>query len=44
MITKFEISQALVQLSSSSLGLGYLLGAIAVGFLPHRYTADFSMT
>ncbi len=41
---KFEISQALVQRSFSCLGLGYLLGAIAVGFLPHRYTTDALMT
>ncbi len=43
-IAKFEISQALVQRSFSCLGLGYLLGAIAVGFLPHRYTTDALMT
>ena len=44
LITKFDISQALVQRSFSSLGLGYLIGAIAVGFLPHRYTTDALMT
>ena len=44
LIAKFDISQALVQRSFSSLGLGYLIGAIAVGFLPHRYTTDALMT
>ena len=44
LIAKFEISQALVQRSFSSLGFGYLLGAIVVGFLPHRYTTDALMT
>ena len=44
LIAKFDISQALVQRSFSSLGLGYLIGAIAVGFLPHRYTTDVLMT
>ncbi|MAR52352.1 MAG: hypothetical protein CMK50_04250 [Propionibacteriaceae bacterium] len=44
LISKFEIGQSLAQALFSSLGLGYMLGAIGVGFLPNRYTTDTAMT
>ena len=40
LMAKFEISQAVVQRSFSSLGLGYLFGAIAVRFIHHRHATD----
>ena len=44
LISRFNVTQELAAESFSNVGLGYMVGAIAAGYMPKKLSTDFLMT